>query len=92
MDYISAEVSEATLVNTPFLITNFQYNQSLNQLSLAFPSKAGQIFLIETSSDLETWLEYDDSVAAGEGDTTTYTIQLIGDESDPFFVRAKRLP
>ncbi len=92
LDYISAEVSEATLVNTPFLITNFQYNQSLNQLSLAFPSKAGQIFLIETSSDLETWLEYDDSVAAGEGDTTTYTIQLIGDESDPFFVRAKRLP
>ena len=49
--------------------------------------------MIETSSDLATWLEYDDSVEAEEGgNVTTYIIQLTGNEADPFFVRAQRLP
>ena len=92
-DYISAEISEPTGGVAPFLITDFRYDQALNQLSLSFPSTAGQFFMIETSNDLSTWLEYDDSVEAEEeGSATTYIIQLTGNESDPFFVRAQRLP
>ncbi len=92
-DYIAAEIAEATGGTAPFLITDLRYDQALNQLSLSFPSTAGQYFMIETSNDLRTWLEYDDSVEAEEaGDATTYIIQLTGNESDPFFVRAQRLP
>ncbi|MFP6873571.1 MAG: hypothetical protein VCA55_08670, partial [Verrucomicrobiales bacterium] len=94
-DYISAEISEATGGSGPFLITDVQYDRTLNQLSLTFPSTAGQFFLIETSSSLKKneWDEYDDSVEAEEiGNATTYIIQLTGNEVDPFFVRAHLLP
>ncbi|MED5586610.1 MAG: hypothetical protein VYB61_09665 [Verrucomicrobiota bacterium] len=90
-DYIAADISLATGGIGPFLITDFRYDQTLNQLALTFPSTAGQFFMIETSNDLGTWLEYDDSVSADAGDTTTYIIQLTGNEPDPFFVRAQRL-
>ena len=42
---------------------------------------------------MQTWSEYDDSVeAAEEGSSTTYIVELFGDEGDAFFVRASLFP
>ena len=90
-DYILAEID--SLGPRIFEINDYEYDAAGKYLSISFPSSPGQFFLVEVSNDMQTWFEYDDSVEADEeGSSTTYAVELLGDEGDAFFVRASRFP
>ena len=90
-DYILAEID--SLGPRIFEINDYEYDAAGKFLSITFPSSPGQFFLVEVSNDMQTWFEYDDSIEADEeGSSTTYAVELLGDEGDAFFVRASRFP
>jgi len=90
-DYILAEID--SIGPRIFEINEYEYDADGKFLSITFPSSPGQFFLVEVSNDMQTWFEYDDSVEADEEDSsTTYSVELLGDEGDAFFVRASRFP
>lgn len=54
-----------------FKITEILPDLDRGTVSLTWPSRAGRSYTVEYSSDLEQWIELDDSYLS-QGDTTTY--------------------
>ena len=53
-----------------FLITEFGYDGT--KAAITWSSSPGQSYSIDTSENLERWIEVDDGVPASDGSTTTY--------------------
>lgn len=64
-------------VGFDFAITDIAYDSGAPSVTLTFNSVAGKTYAVDSSTDLITWIEADDSIPSG-GEKTTFT--------DSFFV------
>ena len=65
-------------------VTGFTVDRANNVAQLSWKSENGQLFTVEGSADLQTWLEVEDSIAA-DGDTTTLEIELSAEEPARYY-------
>ena len=63
----------------PFEIASVERKDD-GMVALTWPSEEGEVFAVESSSDLQNWEELDDSVQAG-GDVTTFTAPSAGKDT-----------
>lgn len=75
-DYVQFETEPGP--QAPFLITDINYDNATGNVTVTWNSRTGQIYIIQTSSDLGisggAWDEFDDSFeAAGDSSSLTFT-------------------
>jgi hypothetical protein len=63
------------LKQTALVITDVSYDTAANSLTITRNSKASKTYAVESSPDLDTWTEVTDGFPAGEGETTTLTVE-----------------
>lgn len=66
--------SRAALISGPagaIRFTDIQFNRELHQVALTWTSHPGRTYLLEITSDLDTWFTFRDSLPSG-GETTTF--------------------
>jgi hypothetical protein len=75
---------------SPLIITSISRDALSGKLTCTWISNPGMVYLVESSTDLETWLEVDDAVDSG-GNSTSFIYWLDPDPPDSLFLRVREL-
>ena len=75
---------------SPLVITSISRDALSGKLTCTWSSNPGMVYLVESSTDLETWLEVDDAVDSG-GNSTSFIYWLDPDPPGSLFLRVREL-
>ena len=75
---------------SPLVITSISRDALSGKLTCKWSSNPGMVYLVESSTDLETWLEVDDAVDSG-GNSTSFIYWLDPDPPGSLFLRVREL-
>ena len=75
---------------SPLIITSISRDALSGKLTCTWSSNPGMVYLVESSTDLETWLEVDDAVDSG-GNSTSFIYWLDPDPPGSLFLRVREL-
>ncbi|MFP6896217.1 MAG: hypothetical protein VCA38_06420 [Roseibacillus sp.] len=74
----------------PLIITSVSRDALSGKLTCTWSSNPGMVYLVESSTDLKTWLEVDAAVHSG-GDSTSFIYWPDPDPLDSLFLRVREL-
>ena len=69
----------------PLAFTDVMLNEEARTVTLTWTSQPGETFTVSSSSNLQDWLELNDGHEAGDGTTTSYTDDTIGDDTVRYY-------